>query len=65
MKIEDLKGIAYSASPCDLQEALVWNVNTMEDIAKGTIEYIIDKHGEYKIYGLHAWADTLVITVEI
>ena len=64
MKLKELKPILYSTHT-NLQFAIVWSCDTFEDIDEGrTVEYMIEKYGDYEIKRIQADGDNLVLSVK-
>ena len=62
MKLNDLKAILYSSRD-NLQFAILYDIKTNEDIAKGSIDYIIANYGNLEVVRIEAIKNNLVITV--
>lgn len=64
MKIEDLKGIAYSNHGF-VQWAVVYDCNSQKDVLEGTVESAISEYGECELTRLQADQDYLVFEVRL
>ena len=64
MKLKDLKEVLYSQTG-NIQFAIVWDYNTMQDLENGcSVDYAVKEYGEKELKQITATDDKLILTIK-